>query len=579
MEGDALNKRDIACLRRTKILDLAEKQASENKKTQLSGKKDSKKYSWVGQKIKKSKVLLFKRIMSSSEKEDNQWMSVGTQYLGSALKKEGAKLVFSDSKISFKEKEFITDLKKTEKILKENPDINFIAITLAETYFDKARELIKFLRKKTKAFIGVGGIMPTLSPRQVFVHLPEADFLVRGAGEEIFPKILKILDGSNRDSVLTDNQLKGLSSLKGFIFSSKENLILASVDEINKIDNYDKSALDFFLLEKEDVLEGLNLFTSWGCHNNCFFCTSWVKGCYAGKSFSGLKKIVYAYYARLKELFKNEQIPISAFKLSFNDDDFLGDPKRAADFFDFIKKSPFYINFFQTGINSFFVRKKGKLTDKLNKELLGKLTPDLFYPRYLKKAEDRHKNHVCIYIGTENYSDAELKRLGKGYDFGKIQLVVKELSERQIYQAHHFIASNSLTGLEDIVDNLFKISGLRKANGDYFGVLTPIISHLVSFCSSVSYRAAILKGRSNFLNIKEKLLVKGYPQYDYSLVENDIPMNKAVRNFIPVLADLFLKEKNYREILDKSLAYFSKKEALSKKEIISLIKIYKKNYE
>ncbi len=115
-------------------------------------------------KIKKSKVLLFKKIMSSSEKENNQWMATGTQYLASSLKKEGAKIIFSNSGISLKRNEFITDLKELREILKENSDINFIAITLTESYFEKAEKLIKFLRKKTKAFIGVGGIMPTLTP-------------------------------------------------------------------------------------------------------------------------------------------------------------------------------------------------------------------------------------------------------------------------------------------------------------------------------------------------------------------------------------------------------------------------------
>jgi len=504
-------------------------------------------------KIKKSKVLLFKRIMSSSEKENNQWIATGTQYLASSLKKDGAKIVFTNSGISLKENEFIVDKKELEKILENNPNINFIAITLSESYFEKTEKLIKFLRKKTKAFIGVGGIMPTLNPEQTFIHLPKINFLIRGAGEEIFPKIVKILDGCNINSHLTKNQLEKLASLKGLIFYNEKDLILSSINIINKIDNYDKSVLDFSFLKKEDVAEGLNLFSSWGCHNNCFFCTSWIKGNYNPKSFSNLEKIIHAYYKRLKELFGSKKIPISALKLSFNDDDFLGDADRAIEFFDFLRETPFYINFFQTGINSFFVRKKGKYTNVLNQKLLKHLTADLFYPRYLKNLDDRYKNHTYLYIGTENYSNKELDRLGKGYDFNKIQSVVKILSSKKIYQAHHFIASNSLTNLDEIIENLIKISRLKILYGNYFNVLTPIISYLVSFYPSMSYKVAVSNKKTKFLNIRKVLSIKNYPEYDYPLVENDIPINKRVKKFIPILANLFITEKDYREILNKSL--------------------------
>src|SRR3989344_8871885 len=97
-------------------------------------------------KTTKSKILLFKNIFSSPDKEKNQWISQGTLYLASSLKKAGLEIVFSNSKISLEEDEFITEKKELEKILKSHPDINFIGISICESFFEKAKKLIKFLR-------------------------------------------------------------------------------------------------------------------------------------------------------------------------------------------------------------------------------------------------------------------------------------------------------------------------------------------------------------------------------------------------------------------------------------------------
>lgn len=221
------------------------------------------------------------------------------------------------------------------------------------------------------------------------------------------------------NSRFTSKDKEALCKLEGVIFRNRTVFISDSSNKINKLTDYDNSPLDFSFINKEELSEGLNIFTSRGCFNNCFFCTTPGRGEYLGKSFCNLKMILQDYGKKLKVVFK-EEIPSSAFKVSFNDDDFLCDTERAELFFHYIKKQSFRINFFQTGINSFFVLKSGKYTNALNHKLIRNLNHEVF-------SLDKHN----IYIGTENFSDGEIKRLGKGYDFSKIEKVVECLSRKK----------------------------------------------------------------------------------------------------------------------------------------------------
>lgn len=513
-----------------------------------------------------TKILLFKNIFYAPDKENNEWITPGVLYLASALKNSGFKVILSSAKISPDNGTFVTDKNELEKILKENADIKFVGISLCEYFFEEARQLVRFIRKRTNAFIGVGGVMPTLTPGHVATHLPEINFLVRGAGEEVFPRLVNIMKDKDVHSRLSSKDKEALHKLQGVIFRSGADFISASLEKVNKPPDYDRSLLDFSFIDKQEVSEGLNLFTSRGCFNNCFFCTTPGRGEYLGKSFHNLKKVLRDYGGRLKEIFKDE-IPSRAFKISFNDDDFLCDFERAKLFIDEIKKQPFRINFFQTGVNSFFIVKNGKYSKALNYKLINSLNPGVF-------SSDRYN----VYIGTENFSDNEIKRLGKGYDFPKIIRVVESLSKKKIFQAHHFIASNQLTIPQDLLENLFKIAVLRVIYGEYFSILTPIIPYLVSLYPSASYRICLANKRKKFLNVRRTLAVKGRPEYNYPLVQNDIPVNKVVRQLVPVVQGLFLSERNYVQILDKALfqlLLLQESLPLEKKQIQEAISLYK----
>ncbi|MFC1752941.1 radical SAM protein, partial [Thermoproteota archaeon] len=427
-------------------------------------------------------------------------------------------------------------------------------------------ELIRFLRKHTNAFIGAGGIMPTLTPQHVMEHLPELNFIIRGAGEEVLPKFVHLLNAKNISSNLSKNTLSDLNRLKGLIFRNRK-YYLDNSSHINSPKNFDNSKLNFSFVTKRDVVDGMNYFTSLGCFNRCLFCTNPVRGNFLAKSPKHIKQILAAYHLRLRQLF-GKNIPGPALSLTFYDDDFLADDRRAVEIFRHIRNSPFTINLIQTGINSFFKRKGNRLTKSLNYKLLNSLEPSLFTP-------NKESN---IYIGLENMSYAELKRLGKGYDTKSAKIVIDALAMKGLKVSYHFIASNQLTTPDNVLDNLLQFSLLQLRYGSSFKVLTPIIPYLISLFPSKSYEICRKSRRLQFLEIDRILTKRNKPKLNYPLIKNDIPIDPIVRKIIPLLYALFLRESNYLRIFDEVLVfllYLDKKKRFKSPKLSKIITSYK----
>jgi len=516
-----------------------------------------------------AKILLFKNIFNSADKEQTRGFCSASLYLASGLKRKGIGVIFSEAKIPVNKEDSPDFRDEIEGVLCKEQNIKVICISLCEGFFEQARDLIKFIRARTKAFIVVGGVMPTLTPEHVFVHLPECNCLIRGAGEDVLPRLVELLSGKNIDSRFTEKELNAFSGLNGLIFHSRHAFISSGLNIINAPANYDDSLLDLNFLNKEDVIDGLNLFISRGCYNNCIFCTSFGKGKLLAKSFIEFKKITSDYLKRLNQIF-NDKIPASALMLAFHDDDFLADHNRAVKIFSYLSKQPLRIDFFQTGINSFFNRNKQGYSQNLNRGLIKALSPKVF-------VQGKKRN---LYIGTENFSNTELSRLGKGYEFKKIEKVVAVLSKKKVYQSHHLILSNQLTGVAELLENLLKIVILRIKYKEFFSILTPIIPYLVSFYPSLSYRNIVFSRKDKMLNIRGKLSIKGYPEYDYPLVDNDIPIDEAVREMVPFIYNLFLRFKDYSRVFEEAfsaLLFLREKMPSSRSKINKVIKDFK-NY-
>lgn len=504
----------------------------------------------------KNKTLFFKNLFISFDgKENNTWFHQATFYLASSFNRNRIGFLLCNSKFSSDPKKAFDDMSALDEILKKHPEINMVCITLLEGCFFQTKKLVEHIRKRSDAFIAVGGIMPTLTPEHVLAHLPEADLIFRGEGEEILPKVFNMFKGLNKKKKIPKDTLKKIRDLKGVIFRVKDQIIRPNDMSPNYVANLDDSYLDFSLLGREEVKDGLNLSTSRGCRNACFFCTTPKIGGFRAKSFRDLQDILVRYEKRLIEIYGGKQfIPERAYKLSFNDDDFLADRDRAIKFFSFIKDTRFKINFFQAAVNSFFLYKNNRSTSVLDHKLINSLSPRIF-SQPIGKGESQYS----IYIGTENFCDEELKRLGKGYNFNKIESVVSALSKRKIRQAHHLILTNSKTGPEDLSENFKKIAVLKRKFGEYFDILRPVITHLVSLFPSFSYKMLVKNNERSSLKIASVLRSKKDPGLDYFLVEKDLPQDEDVR-FIAEQANNYLSsERYYDQFLENFFFYLNKR--------------------
>ncbi|MBI4677228.1 MAG: radical SAM protein [Elusimicrobia bacterium] len=485
-----------------------------------------------GERPRQGKVLLFKNLLDAAGKEPGAArLHQATFYLASALKAAGVPVVLSDLKLARLREKGPAGLDGLSRLLRDHPGVTLAGLTLYDSCFEDQRRLARFLRAKTRAFVAVGGIMPTLNPREVFVHLPEAHLVARGAGEDVLPAVARILAGRDAASGLEPGQRQALADLEGILFGDRECLIWAAAERVGRVSDLDRSVLDFSLLERENVSSGLCLCLSRGCRYGCAFCASMDKGRFTGKSPEAVAACLAAYGRRLRELYGRwSRVPPAAFGVGFYDDDFLSDPSRARAILTVLGKSPFFVLFIQAAVNSFFRVRNARPSDELDRGLLEALEPGLFLPK-VGGEEAAPAERPWVYIGTESFCDVELQRLGKGYGYERVERVALALSRRGVRQAHHLIVANAETRLEDLLESLGRIARLESLCGAPFGVLKPPSPHLVSFYPTASFRRLERLGLRGQALVRGTLRLRGFPEFDYPLVEKDVPLDPDVREF------------------------------------------------
>ncbi|MFA6316994.1 MAG: cobalamin-dependent protein [Elusimicrobiota bacterium] len=475
------------------------------------------------------KVLLFRNIIDPGPAAGS--LHNATFYLASALRAAGVAVVLSDARLSRLSEKGPWGLEALGRLLKEHPDVTLAGLTLYDACFEESRRLLSFLRARTRAFTAVGGIMPTLNPREVFVHLPQAHLICRGAGELVLPEVLVALGPCDASAPLPPEQRAALAGVDGVLFGDEGGQVWAAAERAPWAADLDRSALDFSLLEKDDAVRGLCLSLSRGCRYGCSFCASMDRGRFSGKSPEAVAAHLSSYGRRLKELFGAwSRVPPAAFGVGFYDDDFLSDRRRALGILEVFKRSPFFVLFIQTAVNSFFRVRNGRPTDELDTGLLGGLSPGLFAPKVGGTAA-APPERPWVYIGTESFCDAELGRLGKGYGCGRSAKAAMALSKAGIRQAHHLIVANAETRLEDLVEGAGRIVRLQALCGEPFGLLEPPTPNLVSFYPTASWRRLVRLGLRDQVEVRRTLRLEGFPEFDYPLVDRDVPADPDAREF------------------------------------------------
>jgi hypothetical protein len=472
-----------------------------------------------------AKVLFFGNMfMKDVDRGDALQLNPGIHYLVSPLRRKGVSVLLLDGKLPLQDVcarppdvmddlstgGFLTDPAELERALAANPDLTLVGLTVLERSFGQVRSLCRFIRERSRAFIAVGGVFPTLTPEHAFVHLPEVNFLVRGDGEEILPSIVEAVAGRTVDDGLDDAAIEKLAGLAGLAARCGDTVVTSSLGEVNRVRDLDRSGLDFSLLEKRHVLRGLSLSTSRGCIYNCHFCSVMDKKVWRGKSAASVLGHVRDYERRLVEIFgSKEAVPAEARSVQVWDDDFFIHPGRAAAILAGFARAGFTVTFIQGTVNSFFRRRGATVTNELDENLLDAIPPAVF------------TRLGGLKMGTENFCDEELRRIGKPYRFERIRTLALALARRGIDQEHYLILCNRRTTLENLLDNFEKIAELRWCIGGSFKVLEP--SWLMALFPTVHYKACRVKGTDRDLPLAGKAAVPGYGEFDYPFVVSDRP--------------------------------------------------------
>jgi radical SAM superfamily enzyme YgiQ (UPF0313 family) len=473
----------------------------------------------------RAKVLLFRNIFTKDvDSGDALQVNPGVHYLISSLMRAGVSLVLLDAKIPLQDvcrtppdvsatlapREFIGDPGELERALDEHPDLDLVCLTLLERSFGQVRHLCRFVRDRSRALIAVGGVFPTVTPEHCFAHLPEADIIVRGDGERVLPEIVRVVAGRS-DGL----DVEPLGRLEGVLARSGDLSISSRIDRTNRVMDLDASVLDFSFLERENVENGLSLSTSRGCIYSCRFCSVMDKKLWRARSVRAVMADLEAYGRRLEEIYGSaDRVPASARRLQIWDDDFFLEPRRAAELLGRMTGAGFTTTFLQGTVSSFYRKEGRRITRELDEELLDSIPRDFF------------TKVGGLKIGTENFCDRELGRLGKPYDYERIRGLVLALARRRLGQDHYMILCNRRTTLDDLLENIEKITELRWAAGASFSVLEP--SWLINLFPTALYRSCQLSGTELDQPNAGILSEEGYPELDYPLVIPERPERREV---------------------------------------------------
>lgn len=490
------------------------------------------------------RVLFFESLMNTDMPHNDTELSQGVLHMASALQETGAEVVFANVKMPITGAHRPIAGLDTVKLALERGPVDLVCITLLEGYFEGVVRLIGELRSLgCTAHIAVGGVMPTLAPEHVAAHLQDVTFVCRGAGEYHLPQLVHLVGQRGFQEPLDQAQRDALAAMDGIFAVDRAGgaLIAGNPGRTVKVEDLDRVALDLRFLKAHHLERGVELSTSRGCIHKCAFCSIIGRQSYQARSAGGVLELLGRYEARYAELFGDE-IPRNAFRVHLSDDDFACDRERARTFFVELLQTPFRLASAQVSVADLCRRDGNTLLPEIDYELVDAIRPECFadssasFPERDFVADHKSRRWSSyLQIGVETFADAELARLGKGYDVAHIRAVVHELATRRIHMDAYLILANAETSLGDLVDSIEELSRLKLRYPHWFHVRFPIVPRLVSYFTSASYRRMLKKGQGNALTLRGHARVPGLPEYDYPFVEADEPLDDWVREIDPAL--------------------------------------------
>jgi anaerobic magnesium-protoporphyrin IX monomethyl ester cyclase len=122
-------------------------------------------------------------------------------------------------------------------------------------------------RMNPKIVTILGGLTPTLMPREIMAHVPDLDYIISGEGEIPFLYLLKALGGEMR-----------CEDIKGLVYRREGGTVIVNEGRyrIEDLDSLPAAAKDCFLTRKSTPYfkhrSYISLETSRGCCFGCNFC-------------------------------------------------------------------------------------------------------------------------------------------------------------------------------------------------------------------------------------------------------------------------------------------------------------------
>ncbi|MFT7625006.1 MAG: radical SAM superfamily enzyme YgiQ (UPF0313 family), partial [Myxococcota bacterium] len=491
-----------------------------------------------------ARVLFFESLMNSEMEHNDRELSQGVLHMVSALDDLPTEAVLACVKMSIA-RQFRNDqpsgppiqgLDALEEALAGGP-IGLVCITLLEAYFESVVTLIARLRALgCRAHIAVGGVMPTLTPEHVAVHLPDVSFVCRGAGEYFLPHLATILGDSRVDTPFTAAQCQALASMDGLlaIDPAGKRLIRGNDAQAIQVDSLDRVSLDLGRIQARHLQHGIEISTSRGCIHRCSFCTIIGQMTYQARSADGIVDLLAAYHARFAELF-GTNIPPRVYRVHISDDDFVCDRQRALAFFRRLPETPFRLASCQVSVADLCRRDGMRLLPEVDEELLDAITPGCFFDDGRDITEHEYIHDVGprrwsanLQLGIESFSDAELTRFAKGYKLAHVAAVLEGMAVRGLHADAYVILSNAETTAEELVDGLEQLCSLKLRFPAHFHVRYPVTPRLVSIMPSASYRKHVRSATTEALSVARHASIPGFAEYDYPFVEHDTPQDPLV---------------------------------------------------
>ena len=502
--------------------------------------------------VQPGRVLLFENLFADPDRpgEKRPDMALGTFQLASALRADGVPLTLVTGQLSadrgFDNHEGLM------RALEEEPPA-LVGITLLEACFDATAELVRSVARASDAVIVLGGAMPTLAPAHVLAHLPEAHVVVRGAGEGPLPRLARLL--ARRP--LGPDAEAAILAMDGIIYLRDGLLLAGHAGRVNDLDP-DGTEMRFELLEPRHLAPGLSLETGRGCTHGCRFCTTPGRGRYRGRSAAAVAGHLRAYRARLGELY-GESPPRNARRIHINDDDFACDGERAVAVLGAVRElageTRLALAPVQAAVRDFLDRDGGE-TGR-DEGLLDAFEPSVFQDaerfEALRSGPPRgllpRGADSFVQLGVEAFNDGDLRRLGKGYRAEDAIAVVGALDSRGIVHTAYLILANRGTTLDDLVTTLLTVARLKLQHPHTFFIRPQVVPFVVPIFPSASYRGWIReKTRGEAVGAVEVSRVRhldGYPEFDYPVVERDLPGDPDVREACESWASIMEADAEY----------------------------------